>query len=369
MAELDSITIVGFRSIASIPELRLEAINVLIGANGSGKSNFIEVFSFLNAIREGRLQEYVVKAGGADRLLFFGSKRTDSISLEVSFETRVNAYQIDLRRTAEDELIPMNETVSFWEKGAHPGGPYLESISRVGKEAGISSASVRRVARYVRDHLASWRLYHFHDTSGASPMKRTQDVNDNRFLRPDASNLAAYLYYLREKHEASYNLIRGVTRDVAPFFDDFVLHPQRLNPEKILLEWRNRGSDAYFSASSLSDGTLRFIALATLFLQPDEHLPRAVLLDEPELGLHPYAITVLASLIKQVSTRSQVIAATQSTSLLDHFAPEDVLVADLVDHATEIRRLKSQELESWLQDYSLGELWEKNHLGGRPQQG
>ena len=368
MVELDAITIEGFKSIASITKLELKAINVLIGANGSGKSNFIEVFSFLNAIREGHLQEYVGRIGGADRILFFGSKETDSISIKISFMGGVNQYEISLRPTEDDELIPIMEKAYFWEKKTHPK-PYSHSLTRIGKEAGISAIDARRIPGYVKDHLGSWRLYHFHDTSSASPMKRTQDINDNRFLRPDGSNLASYLYYLREKYAASYKLIRSVVQNVAPFFDDFILEPQKLNPEKILLEWRNKGSDAYFSASSLSDGTLRFVTLATLFLQPDSYLPKVILLDEPELGLHPYAVTMLASLIKQVSIKSQVIAATQSTLLLDHFQPEDVLVADLVDRGTQIKRLENENLEIWLQDYSLGQLWEKNQFGGRPTEG
>lgn len=218
----------------------------------------------------------------------------------------------------------------------------------------------------MRDHLNSWRLYHFHDTSSTSPMKKTADVNDNRYLRPDGSNLAAFLYYLREKHEASYSLIRRTVQRVAPFFDDFQLEPQKLNPDKIRLEWRHKGSDAYFNAPSLSDGTLRFIALATLFLQPESYRPSVILVDEPELGLHPYAITLLASLIKQASASTQVIISTQSPLLLDHFQPEDVLVADRVDGGTQFTRLDPAKLASWLEDYSLGQLWEKNELGGRP---
>ena len=153
---------------------------------------------------------------------------------------------------------------------------------------------------------------------------------------------------------------------VAPFFDDFQLEPQKLNPNKIRLEWRHKGSEAYFDASALSDGTLRFIALATLFLQPETYRPSVILVDEPELGLHPYAITLLASLIKQASLTTQVIISTQSPLLLDHFQPEDVLVADRVEGGTQFTRLDSAKLDTWLQDYSLGQLWEKNELGGRP---
>jgi predicted ATPase len=133
-----------------------------------------------------------------------------------------------------------------------------------------------------------------------------------------------------------------------------------------LLEWRHKGTDAYFDASMISDGTLRFMALATLFLQPVEYRPSVILVDEPELGLHPYAITMLASLIKQASTQTQVIIGTQSPLLLDHFRPEDVLVANRVERSTQLTRLETEKLATWLEDYSLGQLWEKNEIGGRP---
>ena len=222
------------------------------------------------------------------------------------------------------------------------------------------------LAEALEFELEQWCLYHFHDTGFASPLKKTADVHDNRHLRPNGSNLAAFLYLLSKKHENSYTQIRRTVRLAAPFFDDFNLKPLALNEDKIRLEWRHVGSDAYFDASSLSDGTLRFIALATLLMQPASLRPNLILLDEPELGLHPYAITLLASLLKQASVDSQVIVATQSPILLDHFEPEDVLVAERVDGATELQRLDGEALKIWLEDYSLGQLWEKNELGGRP---
>ncbi len=365
MSELDTITVKGFKSIASIEKLKLAPINVLIGPNGSGKSNFIGVFSFLREIREGRLQDYVLKAGGADKVLHFGSKVTDRLELQISFRNKVNEYKIVLQPTSADELVPESERVFFWDQAKHPD-PWEGPIERIGKEAGISSPKSEGVQKYVREHLDSWRLYHFHDTSSTSPMKKTADVNDNRYLRPDGSNLAAFLYFLREKHEDDYSLIRRTVALAAPFFDDFQLEPQRLNTKTIRLEWRHKGSDAYFDASSLSDGTIRFIALATLLLQPQRLRPSVILVDEPELGLHPYAITLLGSLIKQVSIETQVIVSTQSPFLLDQFQPEDVLVADRVDGGTQFTRLDPAKLASWLEDYSLGQLWEKNELGGRP---
>jgi len=367
MPELDSITINGFKSIASIEQLKLSSLNVVIGANGSGKSNFLGLFSFLHAIREGHLQDYVIKAGGADKVLHFGSKITSTLHLHISFQEERNQYSIDLQPTDTDELVPVSEFVYFWDKVNYAKGPYGEGLIRVNKEAGISDDQYpSKIVSYIRNHLDRWQLYHFHDTSSGSPMKKTTDVNDNRFLRPDGSNIAAFLYFLREKESSAYSLIRRTVQRVAPFFDDFIIEPQKLNSDKIRLEWRNKYSEAYFDASSLSDGTLRFIALATLFLQPDAYRPSVILVDEPELGLHPYAITMLAALVKQAASTTQVILSTQSSLLLDHFEPEDVLVASLVDGATQISRLDPDKLALWLKDYSLGQLWEKNEFGGRP---
>lgn len=363
---LDYITIQGFKSIASIEKLPLRPINILIGPNGSGKSNFIGVFSFLHAIREGGLGNYVTAASGAEKILHFGSKTTKAIYVFLSFRGEINQYELRLSPTEDDSLFPSGESAYFWGAG-HPK-PYQKILPgrQGGREAGISDPNLTGVADWVRSRLGGWRLYHVHDTSSSSPMRKTAKIHDNQFLRPDGSNLAAFLYYLSERHKESYSLIQRVVQRVAPFFDDFQLRPLKLKPDDIKLEWRHRNSDQYFDASSLSDGTLRFIALATLFLQPAIYRPSAILVDEPELGLHPYAIEMLASLIRQASVDTQVIASTQSSLLLDHFEPEDVLVANRIEGGTQISRLEKEPLSKWLDDYSLGQLWEKNEFGGRP---
>ena len=374
MSELDWITVEGFKSIGSIRRLPLRPINVLIGPNGAGKSNFIGAFSFLNAVREGNLRNYVMRAGGADKILHFGSNTTQHLTIHISFESELNQYLIKLAPDDSDGMYPEKEIAYFWNKDEHTK-PYEEKLLPRKGEAGISRRSEDGLLLWWNtsvwcdtfvDILPSWKIYHFHDTSSKSPIKKTADVDDNHYLRPDGSNLAAFLYYLRNRHEDAYDLIQRTVRLAAPFFDDFVLKPLALNKDKIRLEWRHRGSDAYFNASSLSDGSLRFMALATLLLQPASLRPSVILIDEPELGLHPYAITILASLIKQASVETQIIVATQSSLFLDHFQPEDVLVADRVNGATRITRLDAENLNVWLEDYSLGQLWEKNEFGGRP---
>jgi len=367
---LEYITIKGFKSIASIERLPLKPINVVIGANGSGKSNFIGTFGFLHDICEGRLQERVTAAGGAEKILRFGSKNTKEIDLHLFFRHvdgwpfGAVSYKLILSSSMDDGLFPSGEA-TFLDG---PDPTRLRPRAQ-GREANISDPNAEFEAKFVREHLLNWRLYHLNDTSLSSPMRKTATVADNRLLRSDGSNLPAFLYLLGEKYRASYNLIVRTVQRVAPFFDDFRLDPLQLKPDDIKLEWRHKRSDQYFDASSLSDGTLRFIALATLFLQPEEFRPSVILVDEPELGLHPYALEVLAALIRQASVTNQVIVSTQSSLLLDHFRPEDILVADRVDGGTQLRRLEPRQLAKWLEDYSLGQLWEKNEFGGRPVPG
>ena len=343
--EITSISIEGFKSIERIEQLPLGPINVLIGANGSGKSNFIGVFSLLQAVRDKTLDAYVERSGGADRLLHFGSKVTRKLTVVVTFHGG-GRFELSLEAADDDRLMGTT-------------GITLGSIvmGRPGKTGLLD---------FIRDQLDRFRMYHFHDTSAQAPIKRTADLHDNRYLREDGSNLAAFLYRLLQKEEEAYRMIVRTVRLVAPFFEDFVLEPQALNEDKIRMKWRHRGSDAYFDASSLSDGSLRFIALATLLLQPTELQPYVILLDEPELGLHPYAITLFGSLVRQCSLKRQVVIATQSPTLLDHFEPEDVLVADRVEGRTELKRLDRDRLITWLEGYTLGQLWEKNEIGGRP---
>ena len=365
--KLDFITIRGFRSIADVSTLELRQLNVLIGANGSGKSNFLAAFSMLREILEGRLKDWVMQKGGANRVLHFGSKTTPGMTFHLSFSDSINAYEITLGVNSEDQLYPTQEAVYYWDREKHPR-PFRDALaSRAGGfEAGISDRALGLIGNYVRQHLSSWVTYHFHDTSPLAPLRKNAPIHDNAALRTDGSNLPAFLYLLQQQQPASYTAIRQAIQRVAPFFDDFVLEPAKLAPDTIRLQWRHKGTNDFFDVASLSDGTLRFIALATLLLQPQSLLPRIILIDEPELGLHPSAIVLLGSLVRIASRYAQVILSTQSSQLLDQFNPEDVLVAERAGQATTIRRLDGSRLGKWLEDYSLGQLWEKNELGGRP---
>jgi predicted ATPase len=365
---LQHITIKGYKSINSL-DITLKPLNILIGANGSGKSNFISVFKFLNQITESNLNLYVQRSGGADSFLYYGQKYTKKIYINLDFETdneyESNIYECTLIPTLDNALIFESENTYFHDKKKYPNQAYQIHLGMGHRETLLKkSAEKEKVAKYVLKYLKSWQVYHFHDTSDSAPVKRLGDLNDNLFLRPDAGNLASYLYRLKKTHNLHYQKIRDTIQLVAPFFDDFILRPLPENPNKIQLEWQERGSDYPFLAYQLSDGTLRFICLTTLLLQPE--LPSTILIDEPELGLHPYAINILASIIKSTSTRTQLIISTQSVPLVNHFSLDDLLVINRKDKATMIERLESSAFKEWLEDYSVGELWEKNVIGGRP---
>ena len=358
---LDGIKIEGFKSVREM-DLELRNLNVLIGSNGSGKSNFISIFKLLNQIVEENLQLYVAQSGGADTFLHFGQKSTSKLSIRLCFGQ--NGYEADLVPTLDGNLIFAKE--ECWFQKQDYDNPYTVKSGSGHKETRlVEKAQTGGVAQYVLENMKDWKIYHFHDTSDSALVKKKQNIDDNAVFKADASNLAAFLYLLQEKNHSVYDVIVRTIRLAVPFFEDFVLRPAALNPNKIQLEWREKGHpDTYFNAHSLSDGSLRFICLATLLLQPT--LPSTILIDEPELGLHPYAITLLASMLRSAATKTQVIVSTQSVPLVNQFLPEDIIVVDRKDGQSEFKRLKDADVEIWLEEFGLGEIWEKNIIGGRP---
>ena len=366
--KVDQIVIENFKSIKKV-DLKLKNINILIGANGVGKSSFISFFKMLNSFVENEFQKYVMMEGGANSLLYFGRKNSQYICGELRFDR--NKYHFRLSPDKEDNLFFVHEMVSFYTDF----GTWSQDIINMNqKESKLEEESKKKSPHghrrsksyYVFNSLKTWRVYHFHDTSNESPMKRASKIDDNKFFRYNAANLPAFLFFLQKRHESNFKQIERNLRRVAPFFDRFVLEPDRLNPALIKLEWKHKESDEYFNASHLSDGTLRMLCLLTLLLQPEHLLPSTILIDEPELGLHPAAITLFSELVKKVSQKTQIIMSTQSTTLISHFEPEDIIVVDVEDKQSVFKRVDQKDLEHWLEDYSLGELWEKNILGGRP---
>lgn len=368
MRTLEKLTVKNFKSIRQ-QELKLGQLNVFIGGNGSGKSNLVGVFHLLNRVANSELQTYTAVAGGANSILHFGRKHSSLLSVQLVFGDGNDAsgYRFELIPTNEDTFVFQDERISHHDRLRYRP-PKFQLGSGEFRGSGHTETRLEqpptKIASYVKSDLESYKIYHFHDTSSSASVKQTADIDDNRILRPDAANLAAFLYRLQKSDPSYFANIAGTIRQIAPFFESFQLEPSARNPDKIRLEWKEKGSDTYFNAHALSDGTLRFICLATLLLQPD--LPSVVLLDEPELGLHPAAITLLAALLESASKRSQVLVATQSVTLVNQFTPAEVWVVEREEGESVFRHLREDDLSAWLDGYALGELWEKNVLGGRP---
>jgi predicted ATPase len=367
LATLRRVVLKGFKSIKAM-DLEFRPLNVLIGANGAGKSNLVSFFKMLNEMMAGRLQQYIATTGRAQSLLHFGPKVTPQIEAQLEFEVEnaVDTYSMRLFHAAGDTLIFAEERLTFhtiryqWPKTDELGAGHQET--RISQEAD-RGAQTARVFRHV---LNNCRVYHFHDTSPTARVRQYCYTGDRRWLMPDAGNLAALLLRLRgEDNGTSYNRIVATIRLIAPFFDDFVLDlPGTTND--VTLNWRDKGSDQVFGPHQLSDGTLRAICLVTLLLQPENDLPDLIIVDEPELGLHPYALNLIASLFKKASHYTQVLISTQSSSFLDNFDPEDIVVVSREGNESKFVRPNAEQLEKWLGDYSLGEVWEKNVIGGGP---
>jgi predicted ATPase len=349
----------GFKSIKSM-ELELSPINVLIGSNGSGKSNFVSYFKMVNAIFNKKLQRFVIEEK-ADNLLHFGRKTTEKLFGKMIFskdDENNNAYRFQLSQTNEGGLF-IDEEASGYNVSKDNNHQNYYSHSNLEESLIPDSNSFRD--GYLRDYLSNLQIYHFHDTSSTSKLRKECDINDNDTLRPDGRNLPAFLYFMKKEYPKRYKRLVKTIQSVAPYIDHFSLNPSKLNKNEIELRWVEKNDlDSSFSAYQFSDGTLRFIALATVLMQPEP--PEVIIIDEPELGLHPQAITKLAGLIKSASVKTQIIISTQSVNLVDCFNPEDVVAVDRNEDEKQSMfiRLESDTLKTWLKDYSLGDLWQRN---------
>ncbi len=359
---VDKLTIKGFKTLQDV-ELELGQLNVLIGPNGGGKSNLVSYFHMLQEMVGGRLRIWTGSQGGANRVMTYGAKNARVITTEIWFGS--DSYAFTLKHSSSADRFVFTEEFLIYgmeERDMYSfGSGHDEAILRLNARP---NAANPRVADFAYDAFSRFRFYHFRDTGDKALLKQTQSLFDDRFLRPDAHNLAAYLHMISKFHEDTYHDIVKTVQLAVPFFDDFVLIPREIRPDEhtILLLWKHPESDIPFGASQLSDGSLRFICLVTALMQPDP--PSTIIIDEPELGLHPYAIHLLGALLRSASKRMQVIVATQSTLLLDEFDVEDLIVVELENGVSVFKRLEEEDFNEWLKDFSVGELWSKNVLGG-----
>ena len=370
ITQLKKVTISGFKSISSNKPLTIELgnINVLLGANGSGKSNIISFFKMLNFMMSGGFQLFVEKAGTSQVFLNYGSKHTSIIKGEMCFEsdTDIDQYKFELTNATPDRLIIKSEEVLFGKK---VGGriPQIIPLESDFKESALTHRTTNKTIPIIRKILTECKVYQFHDSSTESPVRQSSRVEFSDYLQAEGNNLASFIYSLKKNYPNNYERIVSYIRQIVPQFNDFYLEPNERG--YVMLKWTdNSPNDYILLPEQFSDGTIRFIALATLLLQPQKTMPNVIIIDEPELGLHPFAITQLAEMIKEASINTQVIIATQSPGLVDEFDANQITIIERDEESgsTVANKLNEKELVDWLENYSLSELWDKNVLGGRP---
>ena len=373
---MERVHIQRFRSLADF-EIQLQpGANVLIGANGSGKSNFMNFLGMTSwLLKDRRLGLWVGKEGGADDQLHGGTSVTQRLIAEISvaMETGSIQYEFTLTHSRPDQLLFEKErlqsnfsdgdAVTCWQS---EGAGYHEAQLGLSTRAGVSADvvdSTRKTASTVVGLLLDSKAYQFHDTSWKSNFMKGWDVQDNWILRSDGGNLAAILLRLQREDSYRFDTICRLIGRELPEFDRFAFEERN---GKVWLQWHPRRSGKTTGAHLTSDGSLRFFALATLLQLPSERLPGVLLLDEHELGLHPKAFAYLSELIRAVAETRQVIVATQSPLLVDGFELEEIAVMENRAGRSELRSLDIEGLTRWLDDYSAGDLWLKNLLGGHP---
>ncbi len=368
MGILSRIQLSGFKSIKSM-DLELRSLNVMIGANGSGKSNLISYFKMLNAMvsKKGGLQNYVMKSGFAQSVLHFGPKITSVIGGILTFENDQYRfiYNHSLVYAPVDQLAFANEFI-MWIGLENPGSDVKRlELGNGGKDSNLLQVTTQEGVNFRQaTHLISTsQPFHFDDVTSLAGVRQHAYVANCINLEPDGGNLSAVLARLQSSNTRVFDRIISTIRLVAPYFGDFDLTPDN---NYTTLNWREKDSEVLFGPHQISDGTLRAMCLITLLLLPDDQLPSMIIVDEPELGLHPYAISVIASLFQAAARRTQVLVSTQSPVFLDHFEAEDVIVVDRNNRESTFTRLDPAELETWLERYTLGEIWQKNIVRGGP---
>ena len=365
---IENIEIKNFKSIkeANVP---LKNINLLVGANGAGKSNFISFLKLLTSIKNFELNRYIADSGFMSNLIYFGNKEGTNFGGAITFlqvDGKELKYQFSLSPDRTDKAIFDKENLYIRVKGQNWETKIIDD--NLTAYSVFFSESDPNFSQDLTDCFDSLAVYHFHDTSRYN-LRATPMLDNNSYLEENGINLPAFLYWIYQKYPQTFNIIERVIRSVFPQFKRFRLAPHRDNSLYIQLEWQEEGFDRYQNAHNLSEGTLRFIALTTLMLQPEP--PKIIIIDEPELGLHPSAIETLAGLVRKVSAKSQVILATQSIQLVNNFEPEDIIVVDrdrenrqsIFTRADEIPHI---QLQDWLEEYGLGEIWFKGLIGGKP---
>jgi len=371
MPSIETLTIEGYRSIGAMIGMKFGPLSIVVGANGAGKSNLVSFLRLLQELGHGRLQMLISKMGSADPLFHQGIANTKQIKCDLRSENF--RYTLRLQSTDAESLVIRSERIG------EPADKQSFVVSDFDSESRLSPAKQSRplspdetpsfsseLIDDVRKLLRGIRVHHFHDTDASAAMRRSCGIDQTERLHHDGSNLAAVLYDLRTNHPKRFDTILRSLKRIAPFVQDINFsHDKGGVEDRIRIIWTQVGSEYRFNAQHFSDGTIRFLCILVAIFQAKP--PGMLVIDEPELGLHPEAVALLAGLLNSASHRMQLVVTTQSPMLLSQFTPDDVITVDQRNGCSDFRRLDGKRLTKWLKDYSLGEIWQKGLMDAEVQ--
>ena len=400
----DCIKIEGFRSFKKV-ELEMPRLAVLIGPNGGGKSNFVDLLMLMAEAGNGELAVGVNKRGGF-RNIAFGFEPTGEVLVEFSFKGLRDpasemeplpplitlakkpfdiTYRVTLRglgvnfRVWEEQLHQVSvdpEQITFEiDRDATRTLFKWRIISQEGEEpksvedvelaiSQVKDANKFRPPYAVFQELRQWAFYRDIDVGPESPVRQPVLIRPATRLLSDGTNLSSVFFTIQQEHPDDWDDILGILKTAYPDFVKLTV-PAGGGDGKVHLRWFERPNEKQgLSANLLSDGTLKLLCLVAILKSPNP--PPLICIDEPELGLHPDWIELVAELMQDAATRTQVIVATHSPQIVAKLDPDQVIVTEKVEAETHLTQLKTRDLEKWLKDFSLAELWLSGEIGGRP---
>jgi predicted ATPase len=380
----DYIKIEGFRSFKKV-ELEMPRLAVLIGPNGGGKSNFLDLMSLMSEAAQGQLEKGVGIRGGADCVGFgfsslrnvfvefhFQGESLPNVRFKLGFDVAFATSNVQVEEVVEEPTTERNGQLSVVKRDRN------ECVFREGEieerktlewASELAIFQVRDLSKYptpyrLLSNIQEWTLYRDIDVGPESPVRQPELVRPAVRLLPDGRNLSSVLYAMQQDHEETWEDILGILKTAYPDFEKLRV-PAGGGDGKVHLRWFERPHEKEgLSANLLSDGTLKLLCLIAILKSPNP--PPLICIDEPELGLHPDWIELVAELLQDAAVRTQVIVATHSPHIVAKLDPDQVIVTEKENGETRLERLSSSDLEKWLRDFNLADLWLAGHIGGRP---
>ena len=377
MHQIKNIKIKGFKRLHDV-DVEMRPMMVMIGANSVGKTSLLDSISLLSASAGGMLNKRLNDMGGISEILTQGISHSisfesdieiegyESLRYSLRFEPKGQSYSISKETLSQAQSNYSSEPFKYIESSCDDIRYFDTSTKRLVRpewEHNPFESSLSQVPRMfrlpddLRRTLSSVTQYHVLDVSQRAPVKLPQQMKPAIFPGENGEDLIPFLYNLRESNSDRYETIEDSLKVAFPGFESLNFPP--VASGMISMTWKEKYFKNPIYIHQLSEGTLRFLWLVSLLQSPG--LSTVTMIDEPEVSLHPELLGLLAELMREASARTQIIVATHSDRLIKFLNPGEVVVMDMDENGfTSVQWADSLNLDRWLEDYSLDEIWRMN---------